>query len=95
MQKEDVNLMVKNIIQIKIWNNNKCRCGCKNPRKNVCDKSYVWNTATCNCENSRHAENVIEDSGITCDEILETTKNNVTKTGLTKSIPTNFSKKRV
>ena len=64
-------------------------------QERICATKVFWNTATCNCENSRHAESVIEDSGITCDEILETTKNNVTKTGLTKSIPTNFSKKRV
>ena len=37
--------MVKKCNSNHIWNNNKCRCECKNPRKNVCEKDYTWNPA--------------------------------------------------
>ena len=31
------------------WNNNKCRCECKNLKKlNVCEKGYIWNPSACN-----------------------------------------------
>ena len=59
----------------------------------MCKKSYIWNLAICSCENGIYAENIIDDSIITCDEIIETTKINLTKTVLLKSIPTNFNEK--
>ena len=51
------------------WNNNKCWCECK--KRHVCEKDYVWNPATCNCENGKHLASIINDSAITCDEIIE------------------------
>ena len=68
-----------------IWNNDKCRCECKNPRKIVCDKGHIWDSATSSCENGRYARDIIDDSVITCNKILEPTK----------SIPTNFNEKKV
>ena len=62
--------MVKN----HIWNNIKCWSECKNPRKNVCEEGYIWNPATCSCKNGRYARGITDDSVITCDEIMETTK---------------------
>ena len=33
------------------WNNDKCRCECKELiDKGVCDKGYAWNTSNCECE---------------------------------------------
>ena len=57
------------------WNNNKCRCQCKNPKEhNSCKKDYIWNSATCICENGKYVGIITDDSVITCDEIIDTTK---------------------
>ena len=33
------------------WNENKCRCECKELiDKSVCDKRYIWNPSNCECE---------------------------------------------
>ena len=54
----------------KQWgNNNKCWCGCK--KVDTCEKDYVWNTATCNCENGKYLASIMDDSVITCDEVIE------------------------
>ena len=57
------------------WNKNECRCECKNPKKDrVCEKYYIWNSATCNCENGKYLASTIDDSVITCNEIINSTK---------------------
>ena len=61
----------------------------------MCKKSYIWNLGICSCENGRYTENTIDDSVITCAEIIETTKSNLTKTVPLKRIPTNFYEKKV
>ena len=35
-----------------IWNEDKCRCECKEDliNKSVCDKGYIWNPSNCACE---------------------------------------------
>ena len=40
------------------WNENKCRCECKEDlvSKLACDKGYVWNPSTCSCECDRYRE---------------------------------------
>ena len=48
------------------WNNNKCRCECK--KRCVC---HVWNPATCSCKNGKYLASIMDDSAITCDEIIE------------------------
>ena len=36
---------------IQRWNNDKCRCECKELiDKGVCDKGYIWNPSNCECE---------------------------------------------
>ena len=33
------------------WNDDKCRCGCKELiDKGVCDKKFIWNPSNCECE---------------------------------------------
>ena len=57
------------------WNSDKCRCQCKNPKKyRVCVKDYIWNSATCICEYGKYLASIINDSVITCDEVIEKTK---------------------
>ena len=70
---EDLNLGVFNMItginESKTLTKHKCRCECK--KIDVCEKDYVWNLATCNCENGKYLASIIDDSGITCDEVIE------------------------
>ena len=35
-----------------IWNEDKCRCECKEDLidKGLCDKGYIWNPSDCQCE---------------------------------------------
>ena len=51
------------------WNNNKCWCACK--KQYICERDYLWNTATCNCEYGKYLPNIVDDSAIICDEIIE------------------------
>ena len=62
-------------------NNNKCSYWCR--KHHICEKNYIWHPTTCSCENGKYLANIIDDSVITCDEIIEDTK----------SIPTNFNEK--
>ena len=46
-------------------------------------KDYIWNPTTCSCKNGKYLANIIDNSMITCEEIVDTeTKlyNNETKT---------------
>ena len=40
-------------------------------KSHVYEKDYVWNPATCNCENGKCLASIMDDSVITCDEIIE------------------------
>ena len=51
------------------WNNDKCRCEWKN--HNLCEKDYIWNPATCSCKNGKYLANIMDDSVITCGEIID------------------------
>ena len=51
------------------WNNDKCRCDCK--IRYLSEKDCVWNPATSNCENGKCLAGIMDDSAITCDEIME------------------------
>ena len=50
-------------------NNDKCCCECK--KRHVCVKDNAWNPGTCNCEIRKYLASIIDDSAITCDEIIE------------------------
>ena len=42
----------KKLISNQKWNNDKCRCECKNPKEqNSCEKDYIWNPTKYSCEN--------------------------------------------
>ena len=53
----------------------------------VREKDYVWNPATCSCENGKYLASVMDNSAITCDEIIESYNEE------TRNISTNFNKK--
>ena len=71
----------------KWWNNNKCQHEYK--KIHVCEKDYVWNPATCNCENGKYLASIMEDSTITCNEVIESYDEEI------KIIPRNFNEKKV
>ena len=62
------------------WNNDKCRYECK--KHHICEKDYIWNPATCSYKNGKYLASIIDDSMITCDEIIDAKE--------TKSIPKNI-----
>ena len=47
-------------------------------------KRLCLESSTCNCKNGKYLANTMDDSVITCDEIIDAE---------TKTVPTNFSKK--
>ena len=59
------------------WNNDKCWYGCK--------RDYICNPASCSCKNSNYLASIVDDSVITCDEIIKETK----------TFPTSFNEKNV
>ena len=53
-------------------------------------KYYIWNPATCSCKTGKYLASIIDNSSITCGEIIYTTKNVPTKSVSEKSIPVNL-----
>ena len=57
------------------WNNDKCRCRVKNQKElHLRKKNYIWDSATCGYEIGIYLASIIDDSVITCDEIIEETR---------------------
>ena len=54
----------------------------------MCKKNYKWNPATCSCKNGIYVTSNIDDSVITCDEVIEERKTIAIKRTSTKTIPT-------
>ena len=65
------------------WNNNECRCEGKKHR--ICKKDYIWNPVSCCCKNGKYLACIIDDSVITCNEVIKETK----------TIPTIFNEKNI
>ena len=36
----------------------------------ICEKDNVWNPATNNCENEKYLASIMDDSAVSCDEII-------------------------
>ena len=45
----------------------------------MCEKDYIWNPTSCSCENGQYLANNIDDSVMSCDEIIEETNFNQKK----------------
>ena len=55
--------MEKNEIQINVgWNKDQYRCECK---------KHIWNPSTCSSKNGQYLASIMDDSAITCDEIID------------------------
>ena len=50
---------------------------------------YVWNPATYNCENGKYLASIMDDSVITCDEVLKSYDEEI------KTIPITFNEKSI
>ena len=68
------------------WNSDKCRCECK--KRHICKNDCIWSSATCSCKNGKYLSSNMDDSVITCDEIIESYDKEI------KIIPTNFNGKK-
>ena len=68
-------------------NNDKWQCECK--KNHICEKKYVCNPATCNCENRKYLASTMDDSVITCDEVIESYNEEI------ETIPINFNEKKL
>ena len=51
------------------------------------EKDYVWNPGTCSCENGKYLASIMDDSAITCDEVIKSFDAAI------KSISTSFNEK--
>ena len=51
------------------WNNDKCWNKCK--KHYIGEKVYICNPASCSCENGKCLANILNDSVIRCDEIID------------------------
>ena len=60
------------------WNNGKCRCECE--KHHICVKDYIWNPATCSCKRYKYLASIIDNSAITCDEIIDAEETTIPKT---------------
>ena len=59
---------------------------CKNLKEyKLCKKYYTWNHVTCSSKNDKFLASIIDDSLITCDEIID----------ITKTVSTNFNEKKI
>ena len=56
-------------------------------------KDYIWNPATCTCENGEYLGSIIDDSVITCDDIINAADSVSTNipTNVTKTVSTNVT----
>ena len=54
---------------------------------NASEKDCTWTPATHSCKSGKYVGSVIQDSAITCDEIIEATKAVQTKTTSRKTVP--------
>ena len=68
------------------WNDDKRWYECK--KCHVCEKDYIWNSSTCSYKNGKYLASIMDDSAITCDEIIESYEEE------TKTILTNFNGKK-
>ena len=79
---------------IQKWNDNEDRCECKFLKEyHLSEKDYIWNPTTCSCKDGKHLAIIIDDSIITCDDIIVAVAklyNETTKTVPTKSTSTNL-----
>ena len=69
----NVNIMVENVIQIKSGIMINVDVGVKICKNIMCTKKeYIWNPVACSCGNGKYLGNIIDDSLIMFDDIIDT-----------------------
>ena len=66
-------------------------CECKNDQ--TCKNNHIWDPSTCIWKNGKYLGNIIDNSVIRCDEIINTVGN--VSTAVTSTVSTNFYNKKV
>ena len=61
--------MVENVIQIKSGIMINVDVSVK--KHNIYEKDYIWNSAKCSCKNGKYLANIMDNSAITFDEIID------------------------
>ena len=75
-------------------NSNESWCECKNLKEHhVCKKHYIWNPATYSCENFKYVGNIIDNSVITCEKVINITSTTTKKKKNRKNYSNKFEKK--
>ena len=54
--------------------------------------NYIWNHCSCTCGNGKYVESIIDNSLVTCDEIIDAIAKLYKESS--KSIPINFTEKK-
>ena len=85
-------MIVKNVNRIKSWITLSVDMSVK-IHKNIVGVKKVWNPAKCSGENGKYVWSINDDSIVTCDEIIETTKDVPTKSASTEAILTKCTSK--
>ena len=67
--------MVESVIQIKSGITITVDATVKIKKKiRVQENNYIWNPVTCSCKNDKYLASIIDDSMITCNEVIGETK---------------------
>ena len=78
--------MIESVIQIKKGNQ-------EGKKHHICEKEYIRNRAICSCQNGKYLANIMDDSVITCDEIIDKKAKPCNEE--TKTISRNFNEKKI
>ena len=79
--------MEENVIQINVGIMINVEVSLK--KSHVCEKDYICNPFTCSCKNGKYLLSIMDDLGITYDEVIEPYNKE------TKTIPANFNEQKV
>ena len=70
-QKHQQNIYHANCNSNQKWSSDKCWWKCKNLKEHhVYKEDYIWNPDKCSCKNGKYLASTIDNSVITCDEII-------------------------
>ena len=78
--------MEENVIQVNGGITTNVVVGVK--KRNGYEKDYIWNPSAWSCKNGKNLASIMDDSAITCDEIIKPFDEQA------KIIPTNFNEKK-
>ena len=60
-----------------------------NVKNSIREKDHIWNPTTCSCKNGKYLANIMDDSVISCDEIIASYNEE------TKTVPVNINEEKL